>query len=141
MTFILAPIQIAALSTASYSENTTFYIWAAFFNVILTFGMETAFFRYFSRSENKNDVFSTAFLSLTISTLVFLGVVLMFNETIITLVDLRPEFFYLLLGVLILDNLVVIPFAYLRALNKPVKFTLIKVANVLILTLINLVYL
>lgn len=141
MTFVLAPIQIGALSTTSYSVNTTFYIWAAFFNVILTFGMETAFFRFFSRSDRKGDVFSTAFISLTISTIVFLAVVLLFKDTIVTLVDLRPEFFNLLLGVLILDTLVVIPFAYLRALNKPGKFTLIKVANVLILTLINLLYL
>jgi O-antigen/teichoic acid export membrane protein len=141
MTFVLAPIQIGALTTTSYSENTTFYIWAAFFNVILTFGLETAFFRFFSRSDRKGDVFSTAFISLTLSTLVFLGVVILFKESIVTLVDLRPEFFNLLLGVLILDTLVVIPFAYLRALNKPGKFTLIKVANVLILTLINIIYL
>lgn len=141
MTFILAPLQIGALSTASYSENTTFYIWAAFFNVILTFGMETSFFRYFSRAENKQDVFSTSFISLTFSTILFFLVVVLFQETVMGIVDLPPQFFYILLGVLVLDNLVVIPFAYLRATNRPIKFTLIKVSNVLILTVINVIYL
>jgi O-antigen/teichoic acid export membrane protein len=141
MTFILAPIQIGALSTLSYSENTTFYIWAAFFNVILTFGMETAFFRFFSRAEKKMDVFSTAFISLTLSTVIFLGCVLAFQDSIATFIDLRALYFKLLLGILVLDNLVVIPFAYLRALNKPLKFSAIKIANVLILVLINLLYL
>lgn len=141
MTFILAPLQIGALSTFSYSENTTFYIWAAFFNIILTFGMETAFFRFFSRAEKKMDVFSTAFISLTFSTILFLAVVLFFQDSIAAFIDLRPLYFKLLLGVLVLDNLVVIPFAYLRALNKPFKFTAIKIANVLILVLINFIYL
>ncbi len=141
MTFILAPLQIGALSTASYSENTTFYIWAAFFNVILTFGMETSFFRYFSRAEKKQEVFSTSFISLTFSTVLFFIVVLLFRDLVMAVVDLSPDFFYILLGVLVLDNLVVIPFAYLRATNRPVKFTLIKVGNVLILTLINVIYL
>lgn len=141
MTFILAPLQIGALTTTSYSENTTFYVWAAFFNVILTFGMETAFFRFFSRSDKKGDVFSTAFISLTLSSVAFFLLVLLFGDTIIGLVDLPPKFFYILLGVLVLDNLVVIPFAYLRALNKPMKFTFIKVANVFILTIINFIYL
>lgn len=141
MTFILAPLQIGALSTASYSENTTFYIWAAFFNVILTFGMETSFFRYFSRAENKKEIFSTSFISLTFSTLLFFVLVMLFRDFVIAVVDLPQDFFYILLGVLVLDNLVVIPFAYLRATNRPVKFTMIKVANVLILTLINLLYL
>lgn len=141
MTFILAPLQIGALSTASYSENTTFYIWAAFFNVILTFGMETSFFRYFSRAEKKQDVFSTSFISLTLSTIIFLLLVVLFQDSVIALVDLPPNFFYILLGVLVLDNLVVIPFAYLRATNRPIKFTLIKVINVLILTVINVIYL
>jgi len=141
MTFILAPLQIGALSTFSYSENTTFYIWAAFFNIILTFGMETAFFRFFSRAEKKMDVFSTAFISLTFSTILFLGVVLLFQDSIAAFIDLKPLYFKLLLGVLVLDNLVVIPFAYLRALNKPLKFSAIKIANVLILVLINFIYL
>lgn len=141
MTFILAPLQIGALSTASYSENTTFYIWAAFFNVILTFGMETAFFRYFSRAKNKQDVFSTSFISLTVSTVLFFLLVMLFQDQVIRIVDLPPEFFFILLGVLIFDNLVVIPFAYLRAINRPIKFTSIKVLNVLILTIINVIYL
>lgn len=141
MTFILAPLQIGALSTASYSENTTFYIWAAFFNVILTFGMETSFFRYFSRADKKQDVFSTSFIALTFSTIAFFLFVMLFRDRVITIVDLPPNFFNILLGVLVLDNLVVIPFAYLRATNRPIKFTLIKVINVLILTIINVLYL
>ena len=72
MNFILVPLHTDTLETASYSDNTTFYVYAAFFNVLLTYGMETAFFRFFSKSEEKGKVFSTTLISLTVTTIVFL---------------------------------------------------------------------
>ena len=137
MNFILVPLHIDVLSTVGYSENTTFYIWAAFFNVILTYGMETAFFRYFSRSENKGQVFSTAFISLTVSTLLFFIIIFLFREPIGDLVELDPLYFNILLGILALDTLVVVPFAFLRASGKPLKFAGIKIVNIVLLVLAN----
>ena len=141
MNFILVPLHVTALSTVGYSVNTTFYVWAAFFNVILTYGMETAFFRYFSHSNKKNLVFSTAFISLTVTTVIFFIVVFLFRDYLINLVDLNPDYFNMLLGILVLDTLVVVPFAYLRASNKPMKFAAVKIFNIALVVLGNFYFL
>lgn len=141
MNFILVPLHIWALGTEGYSINTTFYIWAAFFNIFLTYGMETAFFRFFSHSEEKAKVFSTAFISLTFTTIIFFILVFIFREPITELVDLRPEYFNYLLGILALDTLVVVPFAFLRASNRPVKFATVKLLNIFVVVLLNFYFL
>jgi len=141
MNFILVPLHVTALSTVSYSVNTTFYVWAAFFNVILTYGMETAFFRYFSHSDKKSLVFSTAFISLTVTTVVFFLAVFIFRDHLIDLVDLNPDYFNMLLGILALDTLVVVPFAYLRASNRPMKFAAVKIFNIVLVVFVNFYFL
>ncbi|WP_242083731.1 oligosaccharide flippase family protein [Aestuariivivens sediminis] len=141
MNFILVPLHTGTLETTSYSDNTTFYIYAAFFNVLLTYGMETAFFRFFSKSEDKDKVFSTALISLSATAILFFAVVFKFNDTLASLVNLHLNYFNLLLGVLVLDTLVVAPFAYLRATGKPVKFALIKLSNIGLYVLLNFFFL
>ena len=137
MNFILVPLHTEYLGPAGYAINTTFYVWATFFNVILTYGMETAFFRFFSHSKEKSRVFSTAFISLTVTTVIFISLVFVFREKITDLVDLRPVYFNYLLGILALDTLVVIPFAYLRAMNRPVKFAMVKILNIGVVVILN----
>ncbi len=141
MNFILVPLHVTALSTVGYSVNTTFYVWAAFFNVILTYGMETSFFRYFSHSDKKSLVFSTAFISLTVTTVIFFLTVFLFRDHLIDLVDLNPDHFNMLLGILALDTLVVVPFAYLRASNRPLKFAAVKIFNIALVVLVNFYFL
>lgn len=141
MNFILVPLHTNTLETTSYSDNTTFYIYAAFFNVLLTYGMETAFFRFFSKSEEKNKVFSTTLISLSVTAILFFIVVFSFNEQLAILVNLKQNYFDLLVGVLVLDTLVVAPFAYLRATGKPIKFAAIKLSNIAIYVLLNFFFL
>lgn len=141
MNFILVPLHTDKLKTISYSDNTTFYVYAAFFNVLLTYGMETAFFRFFSKSEEKDKVFSTIFISLAVTTLVFLIGVLIFNEQLSIWLNIKPIYFNLLVGLLVLDTLVVAPFAYLRATGRPIKFASIKIANILIYVVLNYFFL
>ena len=141
MNFILVPLHTEKLDTSSYSDNTTFYIYAAFFNVLLTYGMETAFFRFFSKSEEKGKVFSTVLISLTVTTVLFFTAVILFNEQLAALVNLNQTYFNLLIGVLALDALVVAPFAYLRATGKPIKFTTIKLVNVFVYVVLNFFFL
>jgi O-antigen/teichoic acid export membrane protein len=141
MNFVLVPLHTGTLETRDYSDNTIFYVYAAFFNVLLTYGMETAFFRFFSKSKEKNHVFSTALISLTITTFIFLAVVMSFNTQLADIVNLDKTYFNLLIGVLALDTLVVVPFAYLRATGKPIKFTVIKLSNIIIYVLLNFFFL
>ncbi|WP_372754761.1 lipopolysaccharide biosynthesis protein [Mariniflexile sp.] len=141
MNFLLVPLHTGTLQTTSYSDNTTFYVYAAFFNVLLTYGMETAFFRFFNKSDEKDKVFSTVFISLILTTLLFLGVVLIFNEQLAFWLNIPLKYFNILIGLLVLDTLVVAPFAYLRATGRPIKFASIKIANILIYVLLNYFFL
>lgn len=141
MNFILVPLHTYALGPAGYSINTTFYVWAAFFNVILTYGMETAFFRFFSTSKEKSKVFSTAFITLTVTTIIFFVLVFIFREWFTDFIGLDPVYFNYLLGILALDTLVVVPFAYLRASNRPVKFAVFKILNIAVVVILNFYFL
>ncbi|MDR5591404.1 oligosaccharide flippase family protein [Christiangramia sp. SM2212] len=141
MNFVLVPLHTDILPAEEYSVNTVFYVWAAFFNVLLTYGMETSFFRFFSKAKEKSNVFSTAFIALTVSTILFAVGVFLFQDQLIALLDLDPFYFQLLFSVIVLDTLVVVPFAYLRATGRPIKFAGIKVINILIVVLLNLYFL
>jgi len=141
MNFILVPLHTDTLDTTTYSDNVTFYIYAAFFNVLLAYGMETAFFRFFSKNDDKDKVFSTTLISITVTTILFLVGVILFNTQLAALVNLNQTYFNLLVGVLVLDALVIAPFAYLRATGRPIKFTIIKLSNVAIYVLLNFFFL
>ena len=141
MNFVLVPLHTDTLDTASYSDNTYFYVYAAFFNVLLTYGMETAFFRFFSKSETKEKVFSTTLISLSVTTVVVFVLVFIFNQQIAESLGLRLDYFNYLAGVIALDTLVVAPFAYLRATGKPIKFTAIKLSNIAIYVVLNFFFL
>ena len=91
MNFILVPLHTDTLDTASYSDNTYFYVYAAFFNVLLTYGMETAFFRFFSKENEKKKVYSTTLISLVVSTITVFAVVMIFNQSLAEFVNLRLD--------------------------------------------------
>ena len=141
MNFVLVPLHTGKLVTSSFSDSTTFYIYAAFFNVLLTYGMETAFFRFFSKSEEKDKVFSTTFISLVVTTMLFLMGILVYNQELSSWIGINQLYFNLLIGVIVLDTLVVAPFAYLRATGRPIKFASIKIANILTYVILNYFFL
>lgn len=141
MNFLLVPLHTTELATSGYSDNTTFYIYAAFLNVLLSFGLETAFFRFFTHHTQKNKVYSTTLISITAFTLLFLVGILLFNERLALLVNLNQKYFNLLVGVVLLDALVVAPFAYLRATGKTKKFSIIKLSNVATYVVLNYFFL
>ncbi|WP_394906633.1 lipopolysaccharide biosynthesis protein [uncultured Mesonia sp.] len=141
MNFLLVPLLTVTLENEDYSDNTVFYVYAAFFNVLLTYGMETAFFRFFSKHQEKEKVFSTAFISLTFTTLAFIGCVYLNSAFLAQWVNLKQDYFNLLIAVIGLDTLVVIPFAYLRATGKPIKFSVIKILNIALYVGLNYFFL
>lgn len=141
MNFVLVPLHTGNLKTTSFSDNTTFYIYAAFFNVLLTYGMETAFFRFFTKSKEKDKIFSTTFISLVVTTFLFLIAMLLYSQQLSSMFGISQKYFNLLIGVIVLDTLVVAPFAYLRATGRPIKFAAIKISNILIYVLLNYFFL
>lgn len=141
MGIILVRLHTDVLPRQGYADVTAFYVGAAFLNILFTFGMETAFFRFFSKSESNEKVYSTTFIALTVSTIVAGILVFVFRNQIVSGLDIPLSYFYYLAGIVLLDTLVVAPFAYLRARGKSLKFAGFKMANLLVFVSLNFFFL
>ena len=141
--FLLVRVHTDALPASDYAENTNFYIWIALFTVLLTFGMETAFFRFYKSEEKKDALIATSFISVFVAALLFVAIAFSFSGFFTNMFDFsqNPIQFKLFVGILAIDAVSVVPFAYLRASNRPIKYTAIKMMNVGIIVAINLVFL
>jgi len=139
--FLLVRLHTDVLPNEGYSENTEFYVVAAFFNVILTYGMETSFFRFFSKNKDKDSVLSTAMITIIASTFVFGVLLFLFRVPISEALRINTDFYSLLVSITLIDTLIVIPFAYLRVTGRPIKFAAIKMVNVLVMVLLNVLLL
>ena len=128
-------------SVADYGDVSLIYSYFVLFNVVLAYGMETAFFRFFHKETNKSEVVGTASVSLIISSFTFFILALVFQNQIATLIDIKAEYINLVIWILLLDALVIIPFAWLRAKAKPMKYALVKILNVVINLGLNLFFL
>lgn len=141
--FLLVRVHTDALSADSYAINSDFYIWAALFAVLLSFGMETAFFRFYNAEKKKDALVSTAFVSMLVSSLIFLIVIFSFFDFFQNFFDFKNNLLRLKLfvGILALDTISMIPFAYLRVSNRPIRYAVIKLINVGVIVIINLLFL
>jgi len=143
--FLLVRVHTDNLPPDSFSENTYFYIWAALFSVLLTFGMETAFFRFYTKVDKKDALVSTTFISMLVTVLVFILVLSIFFDTFLRLFHFteNPLRLKLFIGILAFDTIAMVPFAFLRASNRPIRYAVIKLINVgfiVCITLIGLEY-
>ena len=130
---LLLKLKTTVFGSETFSVDVTYYIYAAYLNVLLTYGMETAFFRFFTKEKEKGKVISTTFISLVVTTLLFLIFGLYFVDSLSIFFGFSsPLFLKLLIATIFFDTLVVIPFAYLRVSNRPIQFTFYKIGNVLI---------
>ena len=136
---LLTPYLTRVFSTESYGIISDIYAYVALLMVIFTYRMETAFFRYASRSETKENAMATASVMLLVSTLFLAGILSFFVPQLSALLGYEkfPEYLYIFIGVLALDTLVAIPFAQLRLQNRPWRFAGLRLMNILV----NIVFL
>ncbi|MGI9552569.1 MAG: lipopolysaccharide biosynthesis protein [Aurantibacter sp.] len=132
LSFLLVPVYTEVMAPEKYGVVTIIYSWFAIFNVFLAYGMETAFFRFYNKSENKDSVVSTSLISILVTTIFFMGIGLLFQGGWARILDIEYVYIKYLVLILALDALVMIPFAWLRANEKPAKYAVIKTANVVI---------
>ena len=129
--FGLTAVVTSVFTTTQFSGQTQWFIYAGFINVLLTLGMETAFFRFFTREESQSQVVSTSFMMLLGTSLVFLLVSLSGSGAISGFLGFDNQvFFKILVTVTVLDTWVVIPFALLRVTGRPVRFMMVKLLNI-----------
>jgi O-antigen/teichoic acid export membrane protein len=142
ISFILNPIFVYYLpNRAANGDVALIFAYLVFFNVILAYGMETAFFRFYSKEEDKKSVISTAMVSLFWSSIMFLFIGLIFRKTITDWTNINIENITYAIWILVLDALVIIPFSRLRAEKRPMKYAIIKILNVTINLLLNVFFL
>lgn len=134
LSFILVPLYTdpAVLSTAEYGRVSFIFAYFVLFNVVLAYGMETAFFRFFNKEDNQEKVTSTSAVSLIISSFAILGIALLFRNQISELINIELKYLNLVFIILLLDALVIIPFAWLRATARPMRYAILKILNVAI---------
>lgn len=135
--FVLTPIFVKKYPTAVYGIFTTIYAWAAILNAIIAFGMETTFFRYLQKNENnKEKVYNNTFIVILFIVLLFVTSTILFTKSIAAWVlpgeNIAEATKYIQYFIFILsaDALAVIPFAKIRADEKPLRFGIIKMINI-----------
>ena len=138
---LLVRLHTGILNPKAYSDNTQFYIYATYFNVLLTLGMETAFFRFFTKYKDNQKVAQTAFTTILLNSLFFLTVFLLFADRLSAFLEIDKSYFQILISILILDTLVVIPYAYLRVTHRPVRFAFYRLFNITVYAILNVVFL
>lgn len=134
LSFILVPLYTdpSVLSIEEYGRVSFIFAYFVLFNVVLAYGMETAFFRFFNKEENQEKVTSTSAISLIISSFALLGIAFLFRHQISNFINIELKYLNLVFVILLLDALVIIPFAWLRATAKPMRYAVIKIFNVAI---------
>jgi O-antigen/teichoic acid export membrane protein len=122
------------LSGSGYGEMSLIYAIIPFLNVIFTYGIETAYFRFIQKDEHKNDLYNTASVSLISTTLLFTLLLIVFNDEVAAIISVNdhPEYITLSAFVIAFDALTALPFARLRQEGRPVKFAIIRIASILI---------
>lgn len=144
LSFLLVRLYTDNLENAAdYGVVTVVFAWLVFMNVILSYGMETSFFRFYNSETDKQKVIQTSTISVFWSSLIFLGTFLLFRNSIASSswINVDVEFVTYAIWILVLDALVVIPFSKLRANQKPKIYAAIKIVNTAINLLLNIFFL
>ncbi|MFO0357734.1 MAG: lipopolysaccharide biosynthesis protein [Sphingobacteriaceae bacterium] len=135
LNYLLTPLLTYIFQKpVDYGVNSEMYAYIAFLNVVFTYGMETAFFNFSSKREDKDNVFQTALTSILLSSVVFSLLLFIFSGSIANWLEYPDKLNYVYWTILILatDAIMAIPFAKLRLSNQAMKFALIKAANVFV---------
>jgi len=143
LNYFLVPFYTRIFDENAYGQITELYAWVAITMVVLTYGMETAFFRFANKEKNPKKVFNTATTSLLITSLAFIGVVALFLKDISTAIKYEgnSEYIIILAIIVAIDAFTSLPFAYLRFMNKAKRFSFIKITSVVVNIFFNFLFL
>ncbi|HSL87517.1 MAG TPA: hypothetical protein VK861_11320, partial [Bacteroidales bacterium] len=132
---ILTPLFTYTLQNqADYGVIVELYAWMVLLLVLLTYGMETGFFRFSQRAEDEKSVYNTALISLFVTSSLFLIFVNLFIKDVAQFFNYSENHDYIRMftAIIAIDAVAAIPFAKLRRDNRPIIFSIIKLANVII---------
>ena len=145
LNYLLVPLYTAQLTAASggYGIITNIYAYVALVLVLLTFGMETTYFRFTNKTHTDSEtVYGTTLISVGTVSLAFVVVVLLLLNPISELMGYgeHPEYVGVMAVTVAIDAFLCIPFAHLRQQKKAMKFAALKLLNIVVSIALNLVY-
>lgn len=148
LNFFLTPIYVGLYSPKVYGIFSVMYSWASMLNAMLAFGMETTYFRYLNKyEEDKQKVYNNTFFTILMLSLTFLLFGILFVDDLAVWLQMGDTFdpdyaryIHYFIYILVLDALAVIPFAKIRAEGKPIRYSIIKLVNILTFVGFNLFF-
>ena len=145
LNYLLVPLYTAQLSAASggYGIITNIYAYVALVLVLLTFGMETTYFRFTNKTHTDSEtVYGTTLISVGTIALAFAALVMLFLSPISQAMGYgdHPDYVGVMAVTVAIDAFLCIPFAHLRQQKKAVKFAALKLLNIVVSILLNLIY-
>ena len=145
LNYLLVPLYTATLSAASggYGVITNIYAYVALALVLLTFGMETTYFRFTNKTHTDSEtVYGTTLITVGTISMMFAVMVVLLLEPISQLMGYgdHPDYVAVMAITVAIDAFLCIPFAHLRQQRKSIKFAALKLLNIVITILLNLIY-
>ena len=145
LNYLLVPLYTAKISAASggYGVITNVYAYVALLLVILTYGMETTFFRFANKEgEDPQRVYSTILAMVGTTSLLFVALVLLFINPISSFMGYadHPSYVWVMAMTVTIDAFQCIPFAYLRYKKRPLKFAALKLLFIVLNIALNLLF-
>ncbi|MCE5305125.1 oligosaccharide flippase family protein [bacterium] len=144
LTFLLTPLYTNYLTSNELGEIINIFSIIAFINIAYSYGIDSAYFRYYEiyKTENPKQVFSNAYFSILLLCLVNTIILELFAPQISSIISLENSVTLIRLIALIpaMDALVLIPFSYLRITNQAMKFSMLRFLAIVINVLLNIVF-
>jgi len=142
LNWCLTPYYSYIFLTGEFGEMTNLYSYAAILLVILTYGMETSFFRFASKSDNPGKVYSTALISVFTTSVLFLLLFTLLKNPLAAIIQYpeHPEYIVWFAIILAIDAFTAIPFAWLRIEKRPIKFAVFKLVSIAFTIAFNLFF-
>ena len=146
LNWMLVPMYTRVLeSTGEYGIVANLYAYTALFVVLLTYGMETGFFRFINTKEEREPmrVYASTFYSVAFTSSLFIGLILLFVNPVSSALgyDTNPEYVGMMGCIVAVDDFCCIPFAYLRYKNRPIRFAGLKLLSIFFNIFLNLFFL
>lgn len=134
LNYLLVPYLTATLSGIDYGEYSLVYAIIPFLNILFTYGLETAYFRFIQNKDIEKDVYNTVTVSLIASTISLTILLLLFRQVFANIISIKehPEYITYSAFIIAFDALTTIAFARLRHEGRPIKYAIIRVTGVLI---------
>lgn len=134
LNWCLVPMYTYMFPTEQYGIVTNIYAYVALVLIILLYGMETGFFRFANHERWKNpmQVYSTTLISVGSSSLMFVALACLFSSDIAGALNCgeHPSYIWMMAVAVGIDAFSSLPFSYLRYKKRPVRFAMLKFANI-----------